>query len=54
MNRPMTSLRDVDEAGTIYFGHRDLNGRHGLEDGTVRRVMKFIRRGVAEGSDTGA
>ena len=54
MNRPMTSLRDVDEAGTIYFGHRDLNGRHRLEDGTVRRVMKFIRRGVAEGSDTGA
>jgi len=54
MNRPMTSLRDVDEAGIIYFGHRDLNGKHRLDDSTVRRVMKFIRRGVAEGSDTGA
>lgn len=53
MNRPMTSLRDVDEAGTIYFAHRDLDGRRGVEDDTARRVMKFIRRGVAEGSDLG-
>lgn len=53
MNRPMTSLRDVDEAGVIYFGHRDLNGRHGVSDGVARRVMQFIRRGVAEGTDLG-
>lgn len=53
MNRPMTSLRDVDEAGVIYFGHRDLDGRHGVSDGIARRVMQFIRRGVAEGSDLG-
>lgn len=53
MNRPMTSLRDVDEAGVIYFGHRDLDGRHGVSDGTARRVMQFIRRGVAEGTDLG-
>jgi hypothetical protein len=53
MNRPMTSLRDVDEAGVIYFGHRDLNGKHGVSDGVARRVMQFIRRGVAEGTDLG-
>lgn len=53
MNRPMTSLRDVDEAGVIYFGHRDLDGRHGVSDGVARRVMQFIRRGVAEGTDLG-
>jgi hypothetical protein len=53
MNRPMTSLRDVDEAGVIYFGHRDLDGRHGVSDVVARRVMEFIRRGVAEGTDLG-
>jgi hypothetical protein len=53
MNRPMTSLRDVDEAGVIYFGHRDLDGRHGVSDGVARKVMQFIRRGVAEGTDLG-
>ncbi|MCE4556285.1 helicase-related protein [Roseateles cellulosilyticus] len=53
MNRPMTSLRDVDEAGVIYFGHRDLDGRHGVSDGVARKVMRFIRCGVAEGSDLG-
>jgi hypothetical protein len=53
MNRPMTSLRDVDEAGVIYFGHRDLDGRHGITDGIARKVMRFIRCGVAEGTDLG-
>ncbi|MFT4508565.1 helicase-related protein [Caballeronia sp. 15711] len=53
MRRPMTSLRDVDEAGTIIFGHRDLDGRRGLDDKFARRVMRFIRSGVSEGSDSG-
>jgi hypothetical protein len=53
MKRPMTSLRDVDEAGYISFGHRDLDGGRRIDDRTVRRVMGLIRRGVAEGSDQG-
>ena len=53
MNRPMTSLRDVDEAGSIYFGHRDLVGSRRVDDASARRVMRFIRCGVAEGSDLG-
>jgi len=53
MKRPMTSLRDVDEAGTIYFGHRDLDGSRRVEDAIARQVMRFIRRGVADGSDLG-
>ena len=53
MNRPMTSLRDVDEAGVIYFGHRDLIGSRRVDDASARRVMRFIRCGVAEGSDLG-
>lgn len=53
MRRPMTSLRDVDEAGVISFGHRDLDGYRGLKDKDARRVMRFMRRGVAEGSDLG-
>ncbi len=36
MHRPMTSLRDVDEAGVITFGHRDLDGRHGVSDAVAR------------------
>jgi hypothetical protein len=53
MNRPMTSLRDVDEAGFLYFGHRDLVGSRRVDDASARRVMRFIRCGVAEGSDLG-
>jgi len=53
MKRPMTSLRDVDEAGYIFFGHRDLDGGRRIDDRAVRRVMGLIRRGVAEGSDQG-
>lgn len=53
MHRPMTSLRDVDEAGVITFGHRDLDGRHGVSDAVARRVMQFIRGGVVEGTDLG-
>lgn len=52
LDRPMTSLRDVDEAGDIHFGHRDLNNRK-LDSATARRVMAFMRHGVAEGADGG-
>lgn len=53
MKRPMTSLRDVDEAGYISFGHRDLDGGRRLDDSTVKPVMRLIRRGVVEGSEQG-
>lgn len=47
MNKPMLSLRDVDEMGTIHFGGKDLNGRW-LGTDLARKVMIFIRHGVAE------
>ena len=50
MNRPMTSLRDVDESGVIHLGGKDLNGKK-LGHATARRVMGFIRNGVAESTD---
>lgn len=53
MKQPMKSLRDVDEAGYISFGHRDLDGERRIDDRTARRVMGLIRRGVAEGGDQG-
>ena len=52
MDKPMTSLRDVDEVGNIHFGNKDLNGRW-LEMGAARRVMVFTRLGVAEGGESG-
>jgi len=52
LERPMTSLRDVDEAGDIHFGNKDLNGRR-LESAVAHRVMAFVRHGVAENSDSG-
>ncbi|HEV7163863.1 MAG TPA: helicase-related protein [Gammaproteobacteria bacterium] len=51
LKRPMTSLRDVDEAGAIYFGRRDLVSRRSIDDDTARRVMRLIRRGTAEDGD---
>ncbi len=50
MNRPMTSLRDVDESGMIHLGGKDLNGKR-LNNATARLVMGFIRNGVAESTD---
>ena len=44
---------NVDENGYIYFGRRDLDGGRRVDNRTARRVMKFIRRGMAEGSDLG-
>lgn len=52
MDKPMTSLRDVDEVGNIHFGNKDLNGRW-LETGAARKVMVFMRQGVAEGGESG-
>jgi hypothetical protein len=52
MDKPMTSLRDVDEVGNIHFGHKELNGKW-LEASTARKVMTFIRHGVAEGGEKG-
>lgn len=52
MNRPMLSLRDVDELGNIHFGNKDLNGRW-LSPTPARTVMIFMRNGVAEGGDAG-
>lgn len=54
MKRPMTSLRDVDEAGFISFGYRDLDGARGkIDDRAVRKVMRLIRGGVADGGKDG-
>jgi hypothetical protein len=50
MDRPMTSLRDVDEAGEIRFSGMDLNGRR-LTGADAKKVMDFIRSGVAEGAE---
>jgi hypothetical protein len=42
--RPMTSLRDVDQPGTIRESSRDAFS-HRVNPGSTARVMKFIRRG---------
>lgn len=52
MDKPMTSLRDVDEVGNIHFGNKDLNGRW-LEPAYARKIMAFMRLGVAEGGESG-
>jgi hypothetical protein len=51
LKRPMTSLRDVDEAGKIYFGRRDFGNPRTIDDEIARRIMRLIRRGTAEGGD---
>lgn len=52
MDKPMTSLRDVDEVGNIHFANTDLNGKW-LETSAARDVMIFTRLGVAEGGESG-
>ena len=48
MLKPMTSLRDVDQAGVIQASPRDpLGKKQSLSE--VQRVMDFVRNGVAEG-----
>lgn len=46
LQRPMTSLRDVDEAGEIRFAYRDFNGKK-LDPDDARAVMRFTRFGSA-------
>lgn len=48
MNRPMTSLRDVDQPGVIYPAKSE-DGFRAIKEGALARVMQFIRRG--SGSD---
>ncbi|MCL8315533.1 hypothetical protein M9Y48_13155 [Enterobacter cloacae subsp. cloacae] len=55
MNKPMTSLRDVDQTGIIQASSRDVNGiKQSLDE--IRLVMDFLRHGVAsnDGSDNGS
>lgn len=46
LQRPMTSLRDVDEAGFIRFAYRDFNGK-ALDSDDARAVMRLTRFGSA-------
>ena len=47
MLKPMTSLRDVDQAGVIQGSDRDTHGkRQSLAE--LREVMDFVRNGVAD------
>ncbi len=54
LRRPMTSLRDVDEAGTLRRGGSDENpdGRGRLHDAQVIAVMDFIRYGTAKAGES--
>lgn len=52
LQRPMTSLRDVDEAGFIRFAYRDFNGRS-LDSDDARIVMRFTRFGSANDDTLG-
>lgn len=48
--KPMTSLRDVDQAGLIRLAAKDVDGTR-LTDEDVRDVMAFVRHGYAEAGD---
>jgi len=48
--KPMTSLRDVDQAGLIRLARKDVNGAK-LTDEDARAVMAFVRHGYAEVGD---
>ncbi|WP_201211589.1 helicase-related protein [Rhodocyclus purpureus] len=50
LQKPMTSLRDVDQAGTIRLARRGPRGER-LPTDVVREVMAFVRRGYAESGD---
>jgi hypothetical protein len=51
LNRPMTSLRDVDLPGLIYESKRDAGSRR-VSDGATARVMQFIRKGSGADIDS--
>lgn len=51
LNRPMTSLRDVDLPGVIYESSRDA-GANKVGEGVTARAMQFIRRGTGADIDS--
>lgn len=51
LNRPMTSLRDVDLPGVIYESSKDAGSARAAE-GATDRAMKFIRRGTGADIDS--
>jgi hypothetical protein len=51
LNRPMTSLRDVDLPGVIYESSRDA-GASKVGEGVTARAMQFIRRGTGADIDS--
>jgi hypothetical protein len=51
LNRPMTSLRDVDLPGVIYESGKDA-GSAKVAEGATARVMQFIRRGTGADIDS--
>lgn len=50
LSKPMTSLRDVDQAGRIRLARKDDRG-HRLDAQEVHDVMALIRHGYAESGD---
>jgi hypothetical protein len=52
MEKPMTSLRDVDQGGEIRMSTKDARGRVQMAN-QVFAVMDFVRNGVAENDDDG-
>lgn len=51
LNRPMTSLRDVDLPGVIHESSKDA-GSARVAEGATDRAMKFIRRGTGADIDS--
>ena len=52
LRKPMTSLRDVDQAGLIRKGSRDPHGGGRLDRNDVLAIMETIRYGQAEIGDS--
>ncbi|AMO99571.1 helicase conserved C-terminal domain protein [Collimonas arenae] len=50
MNKPMTSLRDVDQGGDIRMSFKDAQGKR-QKANEVFAVMELVRNGVAENDD---
>jgi ATP-dependent Zn protease len=50
MDKPMTSLRDVDQGGEIRMSPKDAHGRKQTGN-QVFAVMDLVRNGVAENDD---
>ena len=51
LNRPMTSLRDVDLPGLIYESAKDCSSAR-VDEGATARAMKFIRGGPGSDIDS--